>query len=564
MLKKLRIILGLVFVVVLCASLAACKAPQELNRYDVLVYYDSNGGKYGNRGGITVVNGFRFSDYEADDEGNYHFKLVAPTVNDRFLSTLGLTKSNNFYLDWYRTREIVRDDEGNILDSEGRTLVEDVDDNDGTSNYYVVNSEGYFLGENGEVIVKRRDGCYIITTDIAAKRIISEPLYTYEGKWDFANDEVICNPEEGKLVDGNGNVIAEKNKNGKYELRLYAGWIPYFYFDFYTEVDGEWVKYGETYFDYSVVNSNNQYDTLWTPHWAEGVMQHVTDYKDADNKSYSYTFPKKENSTFIDAFTDEACTQKIDGSFKHPGTVNRENAVATNRVQNIYVKVKPYEEYHIQTAEQLSKNANLAGHYLIYSDLLEFKDKVKWPEKFVSGEFKGTFEGVNGQVTIKGVAADFFDSSASYGGLFGRIGAGAVVKGLNFVDAKLDITVESMRQVCTIGLFTGEIDDNAQVSDIIISGENTRILLGKIAETADCTVNMLVGGENKEGVTNEDGVQLWAYGEFYTAERYRFYVNPDPDSTSVDGDGEVKISFTDINNRYKSEEFIYITTFGGK
>lgn len=565
MLKKLRIILGLVFIVVLCASLAACKGTQELDRYDVLVYYDSNGGKYGSRGGITIVNGFCFSDYEEDEEGNYHFKLHAPSIEDKNQGTLGLGKNGSFYLDWYRTRELVKDDEGKILDSEGRMLIEDVDDNDGSRNYYVVNSDGYFLSENGEVVVKRSDGYYIINTDTPAKRVISEPLYTYENKWDFENDELICNPEEGTLLDKDGNVIAQQNKKGKYELRLYTGWIPYFFFHYYTQTaDGEWVKYGETYFDYSIVNSDNLYDTIFTPDWSEdGVMEHVNSHKGSNGITYRYTFPKVENCTFEAAYTDAACTQQINGSFVHPGTVNRENATAINRVQNIYVKVKDYVEYHISNAEQLAKNARLDGHYIIYTDELEFKGNVKWPNRFVSGEFTGMFVPKDGHLTIKGVSAAFNDNSASYGGIFGRIGAGAVVKGITFVDVQLDVSIELSRQECTLGLFTGEIDKKAEVSDIIISGENNKILLGKIANAEKNTINMLVGGDNKGGVTlSEGGVQLWAYGEFYSSTRYRFYVNPE--DTVIDDGGNVQMVLTNTDTRYKTQEFIYITTYGGK
>lgn len=496
MLKKLRIIIGIVFIITLCAGLSACKKSGAFDKYDVLVYYDANGGSFGGIAGVTIVDGFKFSDYETDENGNYHFKLLDPTSEARPAKDKRiLDKTQSFNLGWYKTRKSQTDEDGNLLDAEGNSLIE---------------VEGVY---------------YVKGTENDESPVTSEPYYTYDDKWDFENDEFVVNPQ-----------------NGKAELRLYAGWVPYYFFNYYVQEKGEWVKYGETYFNYeNLMKEDSEYydrNTIWTPEWNEGVMDHDHSY----NKG-TYTFPKYDGHTFVAAYTDPECTDKIDGSFVHEGTLDVEHAIAINRVQNIYVQFEDGVKYRIEKAEQLSKNVSLNGQYTIL-DNLAFTDTVKWPAAFVTGTFNGTFVAAEGEITVTGVSIAFNNQSAEYGGLFGRIGAGAVVKGIKFVDVGLDIQETYRRQNCTIGLFSGDINEKATVENITVNGT---IRLGKIYNDAvtTCSLNMLVNGENKNGVSvSADGVNLEIYG--YLANdgvNYRFDV--DPDLTTIDeSNGEVKIVYT--------------------
>lgn len=574
MLKKLRIILGLLFIAALCAGLAACKAEGDLDKYDVLVYYDANGGEYSSLSNVTVVDGFCFSDFTADDNGLYHFNLLEPTSSARPY-VLSLTKTQSFRAGWYKTREVVKDEEGRILDSDGRILVER-EDNDGNIVYYVTNEEGYLLDEEGNALVYREKyhdedenkdydaGYYIVGKNSKSTPAISEPFYTYDDRWDFENDELICDPEEGNLLDKDGNIIAKKSENGKYELRLYSGWVPYYYFYYYRQVDGEWVKYGETYFNYSIVEEENYTDrnTIWTPDWNEGAMDHKHPYK----YSSTYEFPGLSGHTFVAAYNDEACTDKIEGSTTHNGSLDIEHAAPIDRIQNIYVVFEEGVKFRIETAEQLAKNVNLNGQYTIL-DNLQFSDGMEWPSAFITGEFNGTFTPEdNKTVTITGAVARFASTTATHGGLFGHIGANAVIKNINFVNVILDITTgANNRQDSSLGLFSGEIEDGATVENITVGGI---VKLGKILRFDEnslnqCRVNLLVFGDNKNGVDlAASGIKLQVYCEDNSyGDNINYLFTVDPNATTVDNDGNVSFAFVDGSDDQYDEPIYEITTW---
>ena len=512
MIKKLRIILGLIFVVALCAGLSACKKTEELDKYDVVIYYDSNGGSYYDRTGVTIVDGFNYSDYEANEDGSYSFKLIEPTSSAR-PGSITLTKPRSFFAGWYETRNDKRDANGNLLDDQDRPLVE---------------KEGVY---------------YVSGTENEKEPIISEPYYTYSGRWDF-DKPFVCTPEDGKT-----------------EMRLYAGWVSYYFFDYYVREGNDWVKYGETYFNYDIVKPDSKYsdyNTIWVPDWKEGVMEHSSNYSDGTK----FEFPKLSGHTFVAAYSDPSLAEssKIEKSYTHKGSLDVEHAKAIDSVQNIYVVMEEGEKFRIDKAEQLadSKNVKLNGHYTILKDLV-FTDTVKWPSAFVSGTFTGIFTSEEGKaVTITGATATFASRTASYGGLFGRVGAGAVISGINFADATLDITATYNRQECYFGLFSGEISAKASVSAVTVWGT---VKLGQIVSDSVCSVNMLVNGDNKNGVSLAPscGINLQAYGNKISS-YYSFSVKPE--ETAVAANGDVTLAFTqNRTERQKDNEIYDITTW---
>ena len=510
MLKKLRIIFGLLFLVALCVGLSACKSAGPFDKYDVVVYYNANGGVFGGMKNTMLVDGFCFSDYEADEDGYYHIKLLDPASPLRPQpSKRTLNKTGNFNVGWYKKRVSVTDEEGNLLDNRNRPLVA--------------------AGDKGVY--------YVSGTENSSEPVVSEPAYTYDDKWDFENGEIVCKAEDGKQ-----------------SITLYAGWVPYFYFDYYWEVDGEWVKYGETYFNYeNIMNDDADYfdrNTIWVPDWNEGIMDHNHSY----NKG-TYTFPQMEGYTFAGAYTDEGCTQKIDDSFVHEGTVDLEHATA-NWLQNIYVKFDKGVQYRISKAEQLANNVRTDGLYTIYDDLDFTGLSQGWPKAFVTGTFTGKFVAAEGTVTITGATAEFSSDTAIYGGLFGRVGDGAEIKGIEFADAKLKIASTSRRD-CYFGLFSGEISEQATVENITVGGS---VWLGQISSSSTCSVNMLVHGVNKGGVTaSADGIELYAYGRNLSM-YYLFAV--DFTATTIDANGDVNIVFAKgIEATQQAEEDKYIETW---
>lgn len=532
MIKKLAILLGVAGLAALCAGLAACKKEQtELDKYDVLVYYDANGGGFQNRDDVSLADGFNFSDYEADENGNYHFKLTEPTSSSR-KNKVSLTKSQSFFAGWYKTRTMIVEDDGSIKDSSGRLIKED----DGK--YYVVDEEGNYLDANGKVLIKRNGEYYVINTNDKGKRVLTDPVYKYDDYWDFENDTFEC------------------SKNGVRKLTLYAGWVPYYTFEYYYQNNGQWVKYGETYFDYKTTNAENSktydYDTIWIPDWANGIMDHTHKYE----SSGTYTFPKLSGSTFIAAYSDEACTQKIESSFTHQGSLDVLHAEAIDRVQKIYVEFENVERYRIENAEQLKNNPNLNGYYTVLDDL-DFSE-YDWPSLFATGTFRGEFCAEDGKtVTISNAKASL-DTTISYGGLFGRIANGAKISGITFTEATVTLAETRRNQTCSIGLFAGEVEEGASVSGVTVDGA---LVLGQVHNLSNCTVNMVVGSGSRNGVTVAGvGIKLQASGKSQIG-YYSYTV--DPENTTIDSDGNVTIAFLDNANSKRDNEIEDINTFGG-
>lgn len=510
-LKKLTIFLGILFAIALCAGLSACKKSDYFSGFDVLVYYEPNGGQFQGDRNTFVVDAFRYDDFEADEDGYYHFKLKEPTDSTRPESP-ALTKTRSFCVGWYKTREPLLSPGGNPLDLDGNELVEV------KGTYYVKGTED-------------------LEDD---KRVVGEPAYEYADRWDFENDE-----------------LKFKREDGRQEIHLYAGWAPYFRFDYYAKNSGgEWEKYAETTIDYGAIKAGTDTEDLnklWVPVWGDVEMNYS--HKRLNNSIF--TFPKPlGDCTFKAAYLDEDCNSAITEETVHIGTVNSENAKPENYVQNIYVDFYDYETFRISEAKQLSSHVNLNAHYEIYGDLDFTPSDVLWPSAFATAEFKGQFlaKDSDERVTIKGVSATA-SSGDSYGGIFGRIGAGATVKGITFEDAQLIIARTSNRQNCSFGLFAGDIDKNATIENIIIYGGE--IGLGAIAKTTNYSLNMLVGGENKTGVQcGAKDITLYAFGENLIG-GYRYLV----DTAEVDSDGNVTITFPTSSSVTKPEDRTDITTW---
>lgn len=514
MLKKLKILLGAVCLILLCAGLAACKSEDKLAEFDALVYYDAGGteGFFGNPE-VTIVDGFKFSNFQSDENGDYHFKLVDPMSETR-RGDITLTKEGSFCVGWYKTRTEHLDEDGNFVDEQGRSLVLV----DGV--YYVKGTEEEEKPEN---------------------RIRSTPYYTYSDRWDFDNDEFVCNPDDDVR-----------------ELHLYAGWVPDFTFEYYYKDGESWKQLGTTNCKINYLKELTSTDktVAYLPQWSDGKMEHTRSYDYDQTKQF--VFPSRSGYTFKAAYLDEQCTQQIDEKTVHTGTIDYDNALAVNGACKIYVEFDEGERYRISTVEQLIKNASTSGYYEILNDLT-FTAEQSWPSSFIRSEFKGKFIAANGNVTISGATANFSGiRTTKYGGLFGKIGANAEIKGITFKGAKLYVNSTTSNEESALGLFSGEIDAAAHVEDVAVDGA---IYLGNLTSESTITLNMLVGGENKSGVTcASDGIELWATGEQYgsdnSASKYYQY-RVDAENTAVDpASGDVTIVYKDERDTALKEKII--------
>ena len=441
--KKHVFIVTLILTAVLCLTLAGCSEQTEYDKYKaqgytVSVTYDGNGGAFLEREGISIVDVFNPSDYVADSDGMVHIKLMEPTDSRRPSGSsdpLTLIKQNYFFAGWYENRVFKRNEADEVVDWNGNALIE----TDGV--YYLKDAENETVGYPA--------------------------CSSYSGLWDFSSDTV--DAKVGEEV----------------EKTLYAGWVPYYEFEYYYKVNGEagdWTKYATTSFDYKSTNkegsTTSDRDTLFIPSYSGGAMNYVTNYADGR----SYRFPSLDGYTFASAYSDENCENEIVDSFEHEGTLDVTTGIASDRIQKIYVLFDKGNVYRISTAEELSQNGDSSGIYYINDDL-DF-DEVTWPATFMYNDFSGEIHG-NGHV-IKNVYASFTSTSSSIGGLFGSI-SGAV-KDVTFDNITVDYVTTGFISECNFGLFTGNVSETAELN-VTIKGE-CNLKFGKIS------LNTEVGGDD--------------------------------------------------------------------
>ena len=473
MVKKLKVLLLVLGACALCSGIAACATmtpPEEYEAqgYNITVSYDPNGGSFMGRDGVTIVDMFNPSRYQADADGNVSIKLTEPTDPDRPSGSsepITLTRTGYFLAGWYRTRNIVTDAEGNPVD------------------------------ENGAVLEETEEGGYVY----ADTQTTAYPAYTYAGQWDFEEDRLVYDGTEGSRT-----------------LTLYACWVPYFEFNYYYEENGEWVLYDTTDFDYKTTNaegsSSFDRDTVWLPQWDDGAMNYGHSYAD----SSMFEFPARDGYTFDAAYADAERGQQITDSFEHQGYVDYETGTAVNRVQNIYVDFLEGTRYRIETAEQLAAHGDADGWYEILADLdfgADTDAPVVWPAALSTNVFTGRFYSSEGQhYTVKNISVTHSSRTALQGGLFGAVGAGAVIENVSFENVTFDLSYAGQRLRDTqFGLFAGNIEEEAQVSGVTLSGGEMRI--GAVTLGSGYSINLLANGDTS-GITAEDAIGLEIYGTY--------------------------------------------------
>lgn len=522
--KRLITVLGLTCVAATCFGLAACtdKAPTttyQKQGYNIRINYDANGGKYLNVENITLVDLYKPSDLD-----NGKLTLLEPTDASRPVVSgekISLSRSNYFYCGWYQTRTERVDAQGNKLDAFGRELEEKQDDKGAT--YYVVKGT-------------------------EEKSTIG---YTYSNRWDFDQNQSLT-------VQANGNKVTSvtypanwtgdfsnclNEKNGTFELTLYAAWVPYLQFDYYykeyatadatTPVSNEWVKGSKsTSFDLKTQQATqSEANRAYLPVWDEqgtGAM--------AYKYSNTYTFPSVADTTFDSAYLDANMTQKVTAVegrayIEHQGTLDLEHGIAVDPIQNVYVKVTSFEQFHITKASQLASNVKLDGVYTLMGDL-DFTDSkvAKWPNAFATNTFQGQIIGNNHKI-IKATATQT-DTSLEFGGLFGQLGDKAIIKDVTFEDCIYDMAKGTIRTSQYIGLFAGMVDGSATVQNVKLSGQ---LRIGSInASTTAYTVNLIANGTNA-GVTN-NGISVVVYSTTTKTGGYQHKVNYQGVAVSAQGD----------------------------
>lgn len=522
--KKVKVIASLSCLAALCLVAAGCGSKSYDDQMaeqgkTVSVVFDPNGGKFMGRDGVSVKDYFNPSNYEdTNGDGKVEISLMEPTDPRRPTGTgttdaISLTKAGHFFAGWYQTRTVK------------------------------VNEENQPIDEAGNVLVQKENGSYILaSTEGTKNEKLASPAYEYDEYWDFENDVLEYAAEDHAETDG------------KYSITLYAGWVSFYQFEYYHEVSaGKWEVYGTTSFDYKAANIGNSafadVDTLYLPTWVDGAMQ----YK----YSSIYEFPKVEGKTFVAAYTDADCTQKIADSLEHAGSLDKEHAKAIDPVQKVYVKFEDGVRYKIETAKQLSKNGDTKGIYEILADL-DFTGET-WPAALSNNTFTGKFEAVSG-AKISNVSVTINSDATAYGGLFGQIGAGASVKNIAFENVTFDVkSVNKRVSEAGFGMFAGLIDEKATVESVTVGGAY-KIGVFQLQKPDDYQFALAANGA-VSGVT-ASSITVTLYGTKIvtpagTPNKYKYYVNFE---TAKVENGVLKLEFTDKYAGFEStEETITIT-----
>jgi hypothetical protein len=509
--KKIGAVLALTCLGAACV-LAGCGAKNKLDRYKqqgytVMVTYDANGGSFTGRTGVTLIDLFNPSKFEADENKEVHIPLLEPTDPSRTVAgaEVSLTMSGCFFAGWYQNREVVKNEQNKPVDINGTELTE----KDG--NYYYVGTEK-----------------------------LATPAYKYDGYWDFKEDTIDYSIENDK----------------SFEMTLYAGWLPNYSFEYYHQnpLTQEWELLDTTTFDYKETNlegsKTHDWDTIQLPDWKDGVMNY--DYRYENQKTYN--FPKVEGRMFVSAYTDAECTQEItEKTFEHGGSLDYETCTPINPVQKIYIKTMEGDNYYrIQKASEFSKIADATGIYEIMADL-DFTG-VKWPTVFGSATFTGSIRATEGNTFKMSNITATHSSTGTVGGLFARIGKQAVIENITFENTTLNLNnVPVKKSEAYYGLFAGWIEDGAKISGVTVGGA---IRLGALSAWSENYDLHLCANGNTAGITRT-AVKIYVYGTYLWAEEVYEYAI-DADSVSV---AEEYVSMSVVPNIQagtKAEEEYYI------
>ena len=329
------------------------------------------------------------------------------------------------------------------------------------------NKRGDFSISNGNLVLA---GWYQHRTPTTDSN--GNVTYTYSGKFNFDTDTVAVDPNQ-------------THTSADPVITLYAVWVPKFEIEFISLNTNESLGV----YAYNPVTT----DTIQLPDWNQDT-----------GKMDMFKFPSVKGMTFDKAYYDAEKTRQVDAEegVIHHGNINPETGVAENITMKLYVEYTEGEWYHIYKAEQLNAISNPAGLYVIEEDL-DFTNAV-WPSVFATGEFTGKIYG-NGK-TIQNVKA-YQDSNTNYEvGLFGKLGAGAVVENVTFENVEVVIDAgTTLMPGATFGLLAGVINAEAVLTDVQITSGKIVIDTDRCNwRSEDFVIGLLCGLDYGNNLANID------------------------------------------------------------
>ncbi len=497
--KNWKLITCLCVSAVTIATLGACATANEDAKLEkagkvISVTYDANGGKVFGRTSVVIKDRINPNDItDTDQDGVIEFKLTSPEVRKNSLGVGADIKKDGYYLaGWYKTRTDWEKADGTPLDEFGNEI-----------SYKTVNGEKV-VGDNGRYVCENAKGEEVTQG------------YSYTDPWDFSTDKLSYTLNSGKL-----------------DVTFYAAWLPQYTFNYMKQnTEGVWETYHTESFGYKTTQ-----DTIYMPTWiysnASDTTTKITrkyEYSDPVN-GIVYNFPTVEGYTFNSAYTDESCTQEIAEKTQHIGAFDLATGTPTNVTQNIYVKFDEGEFYNIYTAKEFATYGNKAKEcttYNLKADLDFANDK--WPANLSTKEFKGVLNGENH--TVSNVTVQQKNTSDTFGGLFGKLGANAKIQNVTFDNVNYEFTTGAVSQdEVYFGIFAGLVETGATVANVTM--KNATMTLGKISANQNFyKVGLVTGNGIVDGLTTQTLTLKYRGTKYNGDNNVYFFATAEVDTTT--------------------------------
>ena len=378
---------------------------------NVSVKFDVGDGMFaGATTDVYVIDVFDPTDFKTNSAGAHEIPLIAPDSSQRGDSAFEVSRTGYFLAGWYKERAPRTDAEGNPLDDFGQ----------------LTSVSGLPQG------------------------------YIYNGKWSFENDTLTVDP-------------AKEYSSEEYAMTLYAAWIPYYTFEFYS---------ADSSSPYATVSTKE----LKVPEWKDGALS-------------MKTFPKRENKTLEGVYLDANYSVLADESIT--GEVDYEHGVALTPTVKVYTTWRDGNWYKIENVQQFLSRASADGSYEILADL-DFSGRT-WPRTFTRDAFSGTIVG-NG-FKMSNITVEQTDTKLRSAGLFASFASTARVENVSFENITFNLRSGSVVGGATFGAFSGGISDGASFEGVSFSG--TFAIYPDVNTFNDsCTYFLVVGsGQIPSGVT---------------------------------------------------------------
>ena len=347
---------------------------------NVSVKFDVGDGMFaGATTDVYVIDVFDPTEFKTNASGEHEIPLIAPDSELRKDSAFEVSRTGYFLAGWYKERALRTDDAGNPLDDFGQ----------------LTSVSGLPQG------------------------------YTYSGKWNFESDTL--------AVDPNKEYSSEN-----YAMTLYAAWIPYYNFEFYS---------ADSSTPYATVSTKE----LKVPQWKDGALS-------------MKTFPKRDNKTLDGVYLDAEYSTLAGESIT--GAVDYEHGVSLTPTVKVYTTWRDGNWYKIENVQQFLSKASADGSYEILADL-DFTGRT-WPRAFTKDAFTGSIIG-NGH-TLSNITVEQTDTKLIYSGLFASITDTVRMENVSFENVTFNLRAGSVMTGAAFGAFSGSISSDAEFENVSFGG----------------------------------------------------------------------------------------------